>query len=133
MKHILVVDDEAPIRLLLQKILESAGYRVTAAADGMTALRVVREDPPDLAICDLSMPGMDGFSVCSMFKRNKSCRAPVLVLSGRVSEKDIKAALKTGADAFIPKPVEREKLLAAVTEWLAQGEIRATCGDDSAS
>jgi len=122
MKHILVVDDEAPIRLLLQKILESAGYRVTAAGDGMSALKVAREDPPNLAICDLSMPGMDGFSVCSMLKRNRVFKAPVLVLSGRVAEKDVKAALKTGADAFIPKPVEREKLLAAVAEWLVVAE-----------
>lgn len=133
MKHILVVDDEAPIRLLLEKILQSAGYRVTSVADGMSALRVVREDPPDLAICDLSMPGMDGFSVCSMLKRIRTFKSPVLVLSGRVNEKDIKAALKTGADAFIPKPVEREKLLAAIESWLVVGGKRAAGGDDSAS
>jgi CheY-like chemotaxis protein len=99
----------------------------------MSALKAVREDPPDLAICDLSMPGMDGFSVCSMLKRNRVFKAPVLVLSARVAEKDVKAALKTGADAFNPKPVEREKLLAAVTEWLATGERRATEPDDSGS
>ena len=132
MKHILVVDDEAPIRLLLEKILQSAGYRVTSVADGMAAITAARENPPDLAICDLSMPGVDGFSVCSMFKRSTMSKAPVLVLSGRVSEKDIQTALKTGADAFIHKPVEREKLLAAVAEWLAKGEKRAASGDDSA-
>lgn len=133
MKRILVADDEAPVRLLLEKILQSAGYRVTSVPDGTAALKAAREDPPDLAICDLSMPGVDGFSVCSMFKRNKAFNAPILVLSGRVAEKDIKAALKTGADAFIPKPVEREKLLAAVAEWLVEGEKRAAGGDDSAS
>jgi CheY-like chemotaxis protein len=133
MKHILVVDDEAPIRLLLEKILQSAGYRVTSVAGGMAAIKVAREDPPDLAICDLSMPGVDGFSVCSMFKRNKAFNAPILILSGRVAEKDIQNALKTGADAFIPKPVEREKLLAAVASWLVVGEKRAAGIDDSAS
>ncbi|MBM3313172.1 response regulator [candidate division WOR-3 bacterium] len=133
MKHILVVDDEAPIRLLLQKILESAGYRVTGVADGMAALKAAREDPPDLAICDLSMPGIDGFSVCSMFKRNKAFKAPVLVLSGRVAEKDVQAALATGADAFIRKPVEREKLLSAVSEWLVVGAQRAAAPGESAS
>jgi CheY-like chemotaxis protein len=133
MKHILSVDDEAPVRLLLEKILQSAGYRVTSVADGMAAIKAVREDPPDLAICDLSMPGMDGFSVCSMLKRTRTFKAPILVLSGRVAEKDIEAALKSGADAFIHKPVEREKLLAAVAEWLVEGEKRAAGGDDSAS
>ena len=129
MKHILVADDEAPVRLLLQKILESAGYRVTSVPDGMAAVKAAREDPPDLAICDLTMPGMDGFTVVSMFKRTKTFRAPMLVLSGHVREKDAQDALRAGADAFIAKPVEREKLLAAIAEWLAKGEQRAAEGD----
>jgi DNA-binding response OmpR family regulator len=78
------------------------------------------------------MPGIDGFTLCSMFKRNKTFKAPILILSGRVSEKDEQAALRAGADAFIHKPVEREKLLATVAEWLAIGEKRAT-GEDSKS
>jgi CheY-like chemotaxis protein len=123
-KHILVVDDEAPVRLLLEKILQSAGYRVTSVPDGVAAIKSAREDPPDLAIVDLSMPGIDGLTVSSMFKRAKTFKAPILVLSGRVSEKDVQAALKAGADAFIPKPVGREKLLATVAEWLAIGEKR---------
>ena len=126
MKRILVADDEAPVRLLLEKILQSAGYRVTSVPDGTAALKAAREDPPDLAICDLLMPGIDGFTLCSMFKRNKTFKAPILILSGRVSEKDEQAALRAGAVAFIHKPVEREKLLAAVAEWLAIGEKRAT-------
>lgn len=125
-----MADDEAPVRLLLQKILESAGYRVTGVPDGMAAVKAAREDPPDLAICDLSMPGMDGFSAVSMFKRTKTFKAPILVLSGRVSSKDIQDALKAGADAFMPKPVEREKLLVAVEEWLANSEQRAAGGGD---
>lgn len=129
-KHILVVDDEAPVRFLIEKILQSAGYRVTSVPDGMAALKAAREDPPDLAICDLSMPGIDGFTVCSMLKRNNTFRSPILVLSGRISEKDIQAARKAGADTFIPKPVERERLLAAVAEWLAIGEKRAAENGD---
>jgi CheY-like chemotaxis protein len=130
MKHVLVVDDEAPIRLLLETILQSAGYRVTSVPDGMAAVKAAREDPPDLAICDLSMPGIDGFSVSSMLKRTKTFKAPVLILSGRVGEKDIQTALKTGADAFIPKPVVRENLLATVADWLAIGEKRAAEEED---
>jgi CheY-like chemotaxis protein len=125
-KHILVVDDEAPVRLLLEKILQSAGYRVTSVPDGMAALKAAREDTPDLAISDLSMPGIDGFTLCSMLKRDKMFRAPILVLSGRINEKDRQDALTAGADAFIPKPVRREGLLATVAEWLAEGEKRTT-------
>lgn len=127
-KHILVIDDEAPVRLLMQKILESAGYRVTAVGDGASALKAAREDQPDLAICDLLMPGPDGFTLCSTFSRNKAFRIPVLVVSGSVSDKEEKAALKAGADAFIPKPVERERLLAAVADWLAPGAEQAARG-----
>jgi CheY-like chemotaxis protein len=129
-KHILVVDDEAPVRLLLLKILESAGYRVTAVANGMAAIKAAREDPPNLVVCDLSMPGIDGFTVCSMFKRTRAFVAPVLALSGRLSEKDHQDALKAGADAFISKPVEREKLLSTVAEWLAVGEKRVAEGNE---
>jgi CheY-like chemotaxis protein len=132
-KHILVVDDEAPVRLLLEKILQSAGYRVTSVPDGMAALKAAREDTPDLAISDLSMPGIDGFTLCSTFKRNKSFKAPILVLSGRISEKDHQDALRAGADAFIPKPVGRENLLATVARWLAEGEKRAADDSDSHS
>ncbi len=127
-KHILVVDDEAPVRLLMQKILESAGYRVTTAGDGTSALRAAREDRPDLAICDLMMPGLDVFTLCSTFKRNKPFKIPVLVVSVRMSEEETQAALKAGADAFIHKPVERERLLAAVAELLARGEKPAAEG-----
>lgn len=133
MKHILLVDDEAPVRLLMQKILESAGYRVTAVGDGTSALRAAREDRPDLAICDLMMPGLDGFTLCSTFKRSKALKIPVLVVSGPVSEKERQAELKAGADAFVPKPVEREKLLATVAEWLAIGEKLAAENGDSDS
>ena len=129
MKHILVADDEAPVRLLIEKILQSAGYRVTSVPDGMAAVKAAREDPPDLVICDLTMPGIDGFTVISMFKRTRTFKAPILVLSGHVREKDAQDALRSGAEAFIAKPVEREKLLAAVAEWLAKGEQRAAEGD----
>ena len=118
----MVVDDEAPIRMLLERILQSAGYRVTSVPDGTAALKAAREDPPDLAISDLSMPGIDGFTLCSMLKRDKTFKAPILVLSGRISEKDHQDALRAGANAFVSKPVERESLLATVAKWLDEGE-----------
>jgi CheY-like chemotaxis protein len=127
-KHILVVDDEAAVRVLLQKILESAGYRVTAASDGASALKAAREGRPDLVICDILMPGMDGLTVCSTFMRNKLMKVPILAISGHVSENAAHAAHEAGADAFIQKPIEREKLLSVVAEWLAVGELRGAAG-----
>jgi len=118
MKRILVVEDEAPVRLLVEKILTAAGYEVTTAADGMKALAAARTCQPDVVVCDLTMPGIDGYETCSMFKRDKSFKAPIIVLSGRVRDKDVKAALDAGADAFLSKPVNREKLLAKIAELL---------------
>jgi two-component system OmpR family response regulator len=127
-KHILVADDEATIRLLLEKILESAGYRVTSVPDGAAALKAARDDPPDLAICDLCMPGIDGLTACSMLKHAKTFKAPVLVLSGQSGEEDAVTRLKAGADALITKPVERQQLLSKVAEWLEVAERRAAEG-----
>jgi CheY-like chemotaxis protein len=117
-QHILIVDDEAPTRLLLEKILKSAGYAVTPAHDGATALKIARATPPDLVICDLTMGGIDGYALCSMFKRDGSFKAPILVLSGRIREKDIQDAMNAGADAFLSKPIDREALLSKAAELL---------------
>jgi CheY-like chemotaxis protein len=119
-KRILVVDDEAAVRLLLEKQLESAGYEVTSCADGRAALTAVRDCRPDLAIFDLTMPGLDGYSLVTMFRRDQTLRMPIIVLSGRIKEMDIQAALDAGADAFIAKPADRETLLAKVAELLAR-------------
>jgi DNA-binding response OmpR family regulator len=119
-KKILVVDDEAPVRLLLEKQLQSAGYEVVTCADGRSALRVARENRPDLAVLDLTMPGLDGYALLSMFRRDQNLRVPVIILSGRIKEMDIQAALDAGADAFIAKPADRETLLAKVAELLAR-------------
>ncbi|MBN2537073.1 response regulator [candidate division WOR-3 bacterium] len=117
-KHILVLDDEAPVRALLQKILTDAGYRVTAVGDGQSALRAARDDPPDLLVCDLSMPGLNGFHVMMMLKRSFTFEAPIIVVSGLSKEKDELEARQAGADTFLRKPVDRDRLLAEIGKLL---------------
>jgi CheY-like chemotaxis protein len=117
-RHILVVDDEAPVRLLVEKILKAEGYKVTAVSGGMAALQEARESKPDLVVLDLSMPGIDGYSVCAMFKRDKTRKLPVIILSGLTRDKDLKQAQEAGCDAFLPKPIVREVLLAKIAELL---------------
>ena len=118
-RHILVVEDERPTLALLEKILVSAGYRVTGVLDGIAALKVARADPPDLVLLDLIIPGVNGYEVCALLKRDRTFHAPIVVLSGRTSEKDVKAAFGAGADAFLSKPLERQPLLAKISELLA--------------
>jgi DNA-binding response OmpR family regulator len=124
-RHILVVEDERPTLVLIEKILVGAGYRVTGALDGIAALKAVRSDPADLVLLDLIIPGIDGYGVCSLLKRDRTFRAPVVVLSGRFAEKDIKAARDVGADAFLTKPIDRQALLAEISRLLAG---RPACG-----
>ena len=115
-KHVFVLEDEPATRMLLEEILKAAGYRVSSAADGTIAYKMTRDDPPDLVVSDLSVPGLDGFQLVQMIKRKKDTEIPVVVVSGHTQEKDIEEATKAGADAFLPKPVNRDQLLAKVTE-----------------
>jgi DNA-binding response OmpR family regulator len=118
-RHILVVEDELPTLTLLEKILVAASYRVTGVRDGIAALKAAHADPPDLVLLDLIIPGIDGYGVCALLKRDSTFHAPVAVLSGRTNQKDIKAAFDAGADAFMAKPVDRKALLAKIAELLA--------------
>jgi DNA-binding response OmpR family regulator len=117
-RHILVVEDERPTLTLLEKMLVGAGYRVTGVLDGITALKVARADPPDLVLLDLIIPGVDGYGVCALLKRDRTFLAPIAVLTGRISEKDAKAAFEAGADAILHKPIDRQVLLAKISELL---------------
>lgn len=113
------MDDDLSTLVFLQKLFLNAHYRVTAVEDGRKALKVVRDDAPDLVVLDLIMPGMDGYTLCSMLKRTQAFKAPIVILSGRAGEKDAQAAMDAGATVFVHKPVKSKELLAKVEELLA--------------
>jgi len=118
---ILVVDDEPDLLLVVQTRLETAGYRVETATDGLDALNRVRARPPDLIVLDLMLPRMDGFAVCAMLKRDQRfSRIPVIILSARSQPQDIKTATTLGADAYITKPFLPAELLHKVAELLGR-------------
>jgi DNA-binding response OmpR family regulator len=121
-RHILVVEDDRPTLILLEKILVTAGYRVTGVLDGIAALKAVQAETPDLVLLDLIIPGVDGYGVCALLKRDRNFQAPVVVLSGRTKEKDVKAAFDAGADAFLTKPINRPVMLAKISELLVAGQ-----------
>jgi len=117
-RHILVVEDERPTLTLIEKLLGGAGYRTTGVLDGMAAIRTAQADPPDFVLLDLIIPGVDGYGVCTLLKQDRNFRAPIVVLSGRAGEKDVKAAFGAGADAFLAKPIDRNALLAQIAALL---------------
>jgi two-component system, OmpR family, KDP operon response regulator KdpE len=108
--HILIVEDEQPIRRFLKASLFSEGYRVSEAVSGETGLRMATAQPPDLVILDLGLPDMDGQVVLQRLRDWYS--APIIVLSARDQESQKVRALDSGADDYVTKPFGMAELLA---------------------
>jgi len=111
-KTLLVVDDEERLRSLVKAYLEQEGYHVALASDGDEALRVARQEKPDLIILDLMMPGMDGYEFLRRHKRERN--TPVIMLTAKVDEADTILGLELGADDYVPKPFSLRVLAARV-------------------
>jgi two-component system, OmpR family, response regulator MprA len=124
---ILVVDDERAVRESLQRALELEGYAVELAGDGEQALELLAEtSPPDAAIVDVLMPGIDGLEVCRRLRAAGST-VPVLMLTARAEVDSRVAGLDAGADDYLPKPFALAELLARLRALLR----RAGNGDDT--
>jgi two-component system, OmpR family, response regulator MprA len=117
---ILVVDDDAPIRRMLERTLTAEGYQVVTAADGGAALATIEQSVPDLIVLDVAMPGMDGLAVCRR-ARARGLATPILLLTARDSLSDRVGGLDAGADDYLVKPFETEELLARVRALLRRG------------
>jgi two-component system, OmpR family, response regulator MprA len=117
---VLVVDDDAPIRRMLERTLAAEGYAVTAVADGGGALAAVERSVPDLAVLDVAMPGLDGLSVCRRL-RAKGLTLPILLLTARDAIDDRVAGLDAGGDDYLVKPFASEELLARIRALLRRG------------
>jgi two-component system cell cycle response regulator len=119
---VLVIDDSIVNRTLVENILEPNGYRVIAAAGAREALEQARSAAPDLFICDVRMPGMDGFALLRVVKTEPLLSTkPFVFLSASVCEdEEIAEGLRLGARKFIRKPIEPEKLLEIVDSLVGQ-------------
>ncbi len=113
MAVVLVVDDEANIRRMLGRLLESEGYRVRDAADGAAALLAIEEAEPDAVLLDLMLPGQDGMAVLEQV-RQRWPSLPVVMMSGRATLGDAVRATRLGAFHFIEKPLTPEAVLLTV-------------------
>lgn len=120
-KKLLLVDDDPNLILLVQDYLEFRGYSVITAENGREALEILKEELPDLIICDVMMPEMDGYTFVKNVRENpRTDWIPVLFLSAKGQSQDRVKGLNTGADVYMVKPFEPEELVAQVESTLKQ-------------
>lgn len=131
--HILVIEDEQPIRRFLRAALSSAGYRITEAVSGEEGLRLAASQPPDFVILDLGLPDLDGQEVLRRLREWYT--SPIIILSARDQESQKVAALDHGADDYVTKPFGIGELLARLrnamrhAQRIGPEETAVTIGD----
>jgi two-component system phosphate regulon response regulator PhoB len=124
MQHkILVVDDETDVIDMLVVNLRGAGFQVTTAEDGATALAKARNEPPSLIILDLMLPGMSGLEICKVLKGDAATRhVPVIMLTAKGEEVDKIVGLELGADDYVTKPFSPRELILRINRSLRRGK-----------
>jgi DNA-binding response OmpR family regulator len=120
-QHILLVEDEIKLARFIELELESEGYRVSVAHDGMSGLALVRESEPDLAILDWMLPGLTGVELCRRM-RSTGIKIPVILLTAKDEVEDRVTGLDAGADDYLVKPFSIEELLARIRAHLRRNQ-----------
>jgi len=111
-KRVLVVDDDVKTVELVKLYLNRDGYRVFTAYDGVEAMRLAREEHPDLIVLDLMLPGMDGLQVCRTLRQESD--VPIIMLTAKTTDQDKLTGLELGADDYVTKPFSPRELAARV-------------------
>ncbi len=132
-ERVLVIDDEAPIRLLCRVNLEAEGMHVTEAADGATGLGLARNDPPDVVLLDVMMPGLDGWHVAeALLEDERTNRIPIIFLTARAEFRDRARGLDIGGVEYVTKPfnpLELATLVRALLARIEHGELDQLRGE----
>ena len=128
MARILIAEDDPDVRCLVALALEGESHEVTTASDGVEALKSMSESLPDLLLLDVMMPNLDGYGVLDqMALSGMKDHVRVMMVTAKGSERDAKAGLEHGCDAYMTKPFDVFELLEKVTDMcsMSMGEIRA--------
>jgi DNA-binding NarL/FixJ family response regulator len=124
MKRILIIEDQAPMRRNLALMLEMEGYEVHGAVNGKEGIVMAHDLKPDLILCDVTMPVLDGYGVLQALRDDQSTALiPFIFLTARGDKSDVRDGMNFGADDYLVKPVMREDLLAALATRFARAEF----------
>ncbi|MBK7964204.1 MAG: response regulator [Bacteroidetes bacterium] len=123
-KKILLIEDNADVRENTAEILELAHYKVFTAPDGKEGVEMARTENPDLIICDIMMPGLDGYGVLHLLGKDPAMAAiPFIFLTAKAERSDMRKGMDLGADDYITKPFDKTELLNAVESRIRKAEI----------
>jgi CheY-like chemotaxis protein len=115
MPKALVLEDDDDVRLLVQKLLESDGFTVTAVGDGLQGLVELEQDQPDVILCDMMMPNLDGMTFTKAIKRHSGTRSiPVIFLTAKTDTRTMAEGITAGAKFYLTKPFNHAELLQKV-------------------
>jgi len=121
---ILVVDDDPGNREVLEELLRLRGHPVVTVASGPEALELVKKDPPDLVLLDVTMPGMSGYEVCEALRAEPATRLlPIVIITALEGQEEKIRAIEAGADDFLNKPISPTELIARVKSLLRIKEL----------
>ena len=121
MKKILVIEDEPEMRRNLTTILRLEKYQPLAAENGSVGVEVARREKPDLVLCDVMMPGLDGYGVLRALRETTATAGtPFIFLTAKGEKPDVRAGMNLGADDYLTKPVAKAELLTAISTRLAR-------------
>jgi DNA-binding response OmpR family regulator len=121
--RILVVEDHAALRAQIVAVLAGAGWRVEEASDGRLALQMALDEPPDVLLLDLGLPGLDGLAVCAQLRARADRHVPVLMLTARDTLTDKGRGFAAGADDYLLKPFSSDELLWRCQALARRGEL----------
>ncbi|MBN2407918.1 MAG: response regulator [Elusimicrobia bacterium] len=118
-KTVLIVDDEQGVKDTASLIFESWGFRILTEESGFKAVEIAKKNKPDLIILDLNIPDIDGFNVCRILKKDPSThKIPIILLTGMGKSPDIDKGFKCGADDYLIKPLDWDRLKMKVSDLL---------------
>ncbi|MBE9116078.1 response regulator [Lusitaniella coriacea LEGE 07157] len=123
MTKILVIEDEGAVRNNILMLLKAEGFQVSGAENGEVGIEMAKEHPPDLIICDILMPGVDGYGVLTQLRQSRTTAfIPFIFLTAKAERSEVRQGIELGADDYLTKPFDADELLGAIAARLKKQE-----------